>query len=490
VDAKGHGAVVLAAIVAGRSLRALEIAGARIDDIEYFADKRQRTLFQLLVAYAERNGGIITRDALADVLRDLPPGNAQMFAETYDALAKAAVPEEHEFKHSLHQLRELAAHRRTGEGLAAGMAILTPRPGGEVRDLRTGEILAGHEAARAWVMEAFALAERATGEPTPEGDINEEGDGVLGEYSRVRDLRLAGHEPGVGLGIQAVDDYLGGLLNGEMAIIVAATTAGKSSLCVQCAWHNAVNEHKNVVIFTTEQLRNALRIKIVARHSKHPKFGLPRGIDDADIRGGRLNDKGERDLAWVLSDLKTGDYGRINVVQLPEVATVPAMAARYAVIRRQYPVDLCIADYLQLFTHVGAGRDARVNENQAAIVKAAAGWCRSVDGGAGVPFISPWQVNGDGAAAMRSNGRISLEQHMSESKEAGKTPGRVLALLNQEDDTSGGRRAPLTLHVLKNRSGPRGAIFQIDGDYATSCFTDRGTDGAGLFEDEALGLEY
>jgi hypothetical protein len=292
------------------------------------------------------------------------------------------------------------------------------------------------------------------------------------------------------MGIESVDDCLGGLLPGEMALIVAATTAGKSSLCIQCAWHNAVEKHKNVVIFTTEQLRSALRIKIVARHSKHPKFGLPRGIDDADIRGGRLNDKGERDLAWVLSDLKTGDYGRINVVQLPEVATVPAMAARYAVIRRQYPVDLCIADYLQLFTNVTASRDARVNENQAAIVKAAAGWCRSVDGGAGVPFISPWQVNGDGAASMRSSGRISLEQHMSETKEAAKTPGRVLALLNAADDTSDGRRAPLKLHVLKNRGGRRGGIFDIDADYATSCFTDRGTDGAGLFEDSSLNLDY
>src|ERR1700729_1338745 len=149
MDAKGHGAVVLSAIVAGRSLKALEVAGARIDDLEYFTDKRQRKMFEFLAAYAERNGGIITRDALVDLLRDLPPGNAQMFTETYDALAKT-VPEEHEFRHSLHQLRELAAARRTGEGMAAGMAILNPRPGAEVRDLRTGDVLAGHEAARAW----------------------------------------------------------------------------------------------------------------------------------------------------------------------------------------------------------------------------------------------------------------------------------------------------------------------------------------------------
>lgn len=468
---------MLARVLAGGGdLKALDYAGARIDDLDYFTDRAQRMLFEFLTRYAGDHGGICSRDALFDLMRAQRPGSAQRMAEFYDKLA-ASRPEEHEFKFSLAQLRELSAHRYTAEGLAQGMAILNPRPGEEIIDEKTKEPLVGHKDARAHVLEVFARAERASGALTPEGNVITEGDAVLSEYARAKELRLAGHTPGIRWGLPALDDYLGsGLGPGEMALVAATTTAGKSTLCVQCGWFNAVMEGKNVVFFTTEQLRPALRSKIVARHSMLPKFGLPRGIDDSDIRAGRLNGDGEKALAWVLDDLKTGDYGQLNVVQLPEVATVSGMAARYASIRRQYPVDLAIADYLQLFTPERIKRDSRANEDQAGIVKAAAGWCRSVDDGEGVPFISPWQVNGDGAASMRSNGKFVLDQHMSETKEAAKTPGLVLALLNPDEDNSRGRRAPVLVNVMKNRAGRRGNNFELYADYATCCFTERGLD--------------
>jgi DnaB-like helicase C terminal domain len=482
MDAKGHGEVVLSYILGGGGdLHALDLASARLDDPEYFTDRTQRALFGFLQLYAHEHGGICTRKALSDILRDKRPGSAQRMAEFYDALT-AGRPEEHEFKHSVHQLRELSARRMTGDALQQGMAILNPRPGEEILDEQTKEPLAGHKDARQYVLEVFARAERASGAMTPEGDVTSEGESVLAEYARAKELRAAGHLPGIRFGLPALDDYLtGGLLPAEMAIIVAATTAGKSSFCVQVGWYNAVMEGLNVVFFTTEQHRSALRRKLVARHSMHPKFGLRDGIDDSLIRSGRLSEHQEKALDWVLDDLKTGGYGQLNVVQLPEVATISGMAARYAAIRRQYKVHLCIADYLQLFTPETRRRESRVHEDQAGLVKSAAGWCRSVDDGEGVPFITPWQVNGDGAASMRSSGRISLEQHMSESKEAGKTPGVVLGLLNPEDDHSGGRCAPLDLHVMKNRAGKRGASFPVDADYATSCFTDRGQGGGELF---------
>lgn len=480
-DAKAHGEAVLSYILGDGGLKALDMASARIEALDYFTDRTQRTLFEFLQRYAHDHGGVCTRQALFDLLRDKRPGSAQRYAEYYDLLTSAK-PAEHEFKHAVAQLRDLAARRYTGEALAQGMAVLNPRPGEEVIDERTREPLTGHKDARAHVLELFAQAERASGAATPEGDVTGEAESVLAEYARAKELRLSGRVQGVRWGLPALDEYLGsGLGRGEMAIVAATTTAGKSSLCVQCGWHNAVMEGKNVVFFTTEQLRLALRSKIVARHSMHPKFGLPRGIDDSDIRAGRLNEAGEKSLAWVLGDLRTGGYGQINVVQLPEVATVSGMAARYASIRRQYKVDLVIADYLQLFTPERIKRDSRANEDQAGIVKSAAGWCRSVDDGEGVPFITPWQVNGDGAASMRDKGRFSLDQHMSETKEAAKTPGLVVALLNPEDDHSMGRRAPLELHVMKNRAGRRGDKFEIYGDYATCCFTDRGLGSEELF---------
>ena len=479
-----HGRVVLAAVIGGSSIRALDYAW-RFLTPDHFTDKSQRVLFELLRRYADQtSGGIMTRSALDDLMRGQKPGSVQMYGEAYDAIAAIAVPDLFGFKHSVEQLRELAAARGTETALAQGLEIA--RHG--VRTGRGDEELRGHADARAYVMEELAAVEQAAGgEDTPEGNVMTEGDDILAAYAQAKQLKAAGKAPGIEFGLPDLDAYLGGLGNGEMALIAADTTAGKSSLCVQIAWYNAIECGKNVVIFTTEQLRRSLQGKIVARHSRHPKFGLPRGLNDADIRYGRLEPEEERALAAVLDDLKTcGDYGVLNVVQMPEVATVSVMSARYSVIRRQYRPDLVIADYLQLFTPDHSRRESNMREDQSGVIKSAARWCAACDDGRGVPFISPWQVNNEGVNFRKQHGRYDL-QHLSETKESGRTPGMVVALLNPEEDMSGGRLVSMEAQVLKNRAGPRGRRFPVTADFATSWFSDRNDSDTGL--DEMLGSE-
>ena len=473
-----HGQVVLSAVISGAgSLKALDYARERLVP-EHFTDAAQRKLFEVLGLYADQAGGIMTRSALEDMLRTVKPGSVQMYCEAYDALAGRGWPEPHAFRHSVRQLRELAGARKTEEGLAQGLEILRQ---GAV-DSR-GEELRGHAAARAHVLEVFAEAEQAAGvSDSPAGNVVAEGDSTLAEYARIKELRAQGKVPGIEFGIASLDLQLdGGLGNGEMALIAAGTTAGKSSLCVQTAWHNSVMQGKNVLIFTTEQLRTALRIKFIARHSRmldvdgRPKFGLPRGLDTAAIRSGRLTADEERALTAVTADLKTGGYGIVNIVQMPSTCTLDVMAGRAAAISRTLPdghPDLVIVDYLQLFQAVRPSRDARQNELQGAIIKAAQRWAQSFQDGRGVPLISPWQVNKEGVLKMKSGSGFTLED-LSETSEAAKTPGMVLALVNSEEDLSRGRRAQLDLTVLKNRDGPRGWKFPIEADYATCHFRDR-----------------
>lgn len=467
-----HGQVVLSAIIGGTgSLSALGYARDKLEP-EHFTDKTQMVLFRVLGTYADMYDGIMSSSAFGDMLRDLKAGSAQMYVESYDAIAARPLPEFHAFKHSVGQLRELAAARKTEEALAAGLEI--SRHG--VTDDR-GSKLKGHADARAYVMEMFAAAEEAGGvSDSPRGDVTTEGDSLLAEYARIKELQLAGQVPGILFGIPALDLHLeSGLGNGELGLVAAGTTAGKSSLCVQAAWYNAVMRGQDVLVFTTEQLRTALRIKFMARHSKHPKFGLPRGLNTAAIRSGRLTAAEEQVLAAVADDLKHGGYGVCNIVQMPENCTLEVMAAKEAAISRTLPKgkpDLVIADYLQLFQAVRPSRDARVNETQGAILKHAATWARSCHDGEGVPFLSPWQMNTAGVLKMKSGNGFTLED-LSETAEAQRTPGLVLALSHSEEDLSRGRRAPLEVTVLKFRDGPRGMKFPVEADFATCCFKDR-----------------
>jgi hypothetical protein len=467
-DSVAHGRVVLGQVVGGgRSLKALHYAADHLGG-EHFTDTVQRRLFLTLVGYADRNGGVMTRAALSDLLRGLEPGMTLMYEEAYDLLAGLA-PEEHEFYHSVSQLRELAADRATGDALATGMAIMK-----EGLRLEDGTEMRGHADARVYVLSEFAQAETAAGATdSPGGDIRVAGDDILAAYGQAKEQRKTGRVLGTEFGIPALDVHLdGGLGHGELGLVAAAMTAGKSSLCVQCGWYNAVEQGRNVIFFTTEQHHTALRVKIVARHSRHPKFGLPRGLDTRLIRAGRLDEEGERALAAVVADLKTGDYGSLQVIQMPEVCTLAVMAARAEAISRAVVPDLVIFDYLQLLDPEKRSKDNRLNETMAGVLKGARGWARGFRRGRGVPLISPWQVNKDGINGMKGNGEFSLD-HLGETIEAGRTPSMVLGLMAGEEDRSAGRAVPLTVKVLKNRDGPRGGRFPLTVDFATCHFADR-----------------
>jgi hypothetical protein len=480
-DEVAHGKVVLAAIVSGGgSLPALDFAVSKLV-LEHFPDKVQRDLFRLLDRYARKNGGIMTREALGDLMRGKPAGTVLRYGEAYDAVAAVPLPEEHAFLHSVSQLRELAAKRITGEGLATGKLILD----GSVH-LDDGREVGGYVDAQEYVLSVFAEAAQLGSESdTPEGNAAVEAEEVMAAYARAKALRMSGAPVGVQLGLPAVDKFLGGGLGKGLALVVAPTSVGKSSLVLQAAWHNAVMEGRNVLVFTTEQHRDEVRIKLVSRHSRHPKFGLGRGLDTSKIRSGWLSADEEKAFDWVLSDLKGGGYGEIQVVQLPEHCTVAVMAARAESLARRVMPEFVVADYLQLFDPPVRTRDSREHENQSGIVKTAHRWAQTAFHGRGVPLFSPWQPNQAGAGALRGGGGFSLDTHMSQTKEASNTAGVVLALAMPEEDISKGRNVVLQLSVEKNRDGVRGVRFQVTADYATSYFSDRETEP----EQDFLGLD-
>jgi len=333
------------------------------------------------------------------------------------------------------------------------------------------------------VLAALSEVEHEAGlDVTPEGDVHAEGDQVLDAYTRARELRAREQFPGVQLGLPDLDAYLRGPLPpGALALVLSWTSRGKTSLCVQLSWHVSVLQGKNVVFFTTETLRDQVRCKLVARHSRHPKFGLARGIDDLDIASGRLGEEGERCLPLVLDDWKTGGYGKCNVVQLPENATVSWIEGRLAALQRRYPVHLAVVDYFQLLTPERRSRDNRLNEDQSGIIKAAK---TRLAVGCGVPVISPWQLNRRGREDMKANGVRDPLEHLSQTSEAANTPDLVLFLYDREEDTSNGRAAPLELTVAKNRGGPKGKRFDLTADYATSWFTGRHEVASSVLDEE------
>jgi replicative DNA helicase len=469
-----HCQTVLIGILAGRR-DLLDRANRRLMP-EHFNDQTLRNVFIMINRYFEVTGGILTRSAVDDILRGsaADAGRVALYQETFDLLVSRAV-DDVAVLWSVDQIVELAAERATSDALVQAMAILNHGAQDE-----KGETLRGHGDARHHVLAAFAEIDKELAkQASPEGDMRSEGREIAEEYETRKQLKRANLADGYRFGIPCVDDLTGGLQPGDLGLIAGYTSAGKSALLVQLAWHMAICQGKNVVVATTETLRPAVRRKIISRHSLLPQFGLAEGINSRDIRRGSLSTEHEKILHDVLGDFTTNPaYGHLHIMQVPYGATIPALEARLMRVHRQWPIHLVAMDYLQLLHGERERRRHSDREEQSSIVKAAKQLATTFDDGGGLCVVSPWQVN-------RTSREIAGREHhyslaaLSETAEASNSPDVIMSILEPADTAS--RYVDLLMQVLKNRDGMRTSAqtMAVRADYATSSFSEP-TQGASL----------
>jgi replicative DNA helicase len=476
VDASDHGKVVLSAILRGRK-DFLQLALRHLQP-DQFTDQLQRGIFAMCEQYLDIAGEVMPRHAMSDMLRasNQPPGTSLNYEQYFDYLITIE-PQEADFRWSMQQLREIAAERMTGQALAAAMDVL--RKG---RD-EGKKHYQGHKDARSWVMSQMAAIDRDLHQAdAPEGDMRLEGKEIVAEYTARRAAAQSG-EAFVQTSVPELDEVLGGGLNrGELALVAGFTTAGKTSMCVQIAWHAVTQQGKNVIIFTSETLRSQIRVKIVARHSRLPQFSLDQGLNSKLIKAGLLNNQEQQALAHILQDWTSNtSYGRCHIAQVPRGATPSIVEARMRRLATMWSADLVVFDYLQLLRP--DTRFATEREALGRILKDSKEMSATYQDGAGIPFISPWQMSRAARDAARGGAGYNLSG-LSETNEASATPDVIVSLL-EPDDYKGGRKCELRLQVLKGRDGERGSDIMLDADYATSFFEARtGNSHQGL-----LGLE-
>ncbi len=460
--ASDHARTILSAIIPDR--RDLLDLALRHLTPEHFPDLVLRNTFLMLERYAEVTGAILTRDALADQLgaARADAGKSALYLETYDLLAATAA-DEASFRWSLTQIRELAADRATGEALTQAMEILTRGAEGE-----SGEPLKGHADARVHVLRRFAEIDRDLSmQESPEGDMRVEGDEILADYAAREAANRHGRHLGVDFGIPALDGKISGLQPGELVLAAGYTSEGKTSLIVQLAWHAAVVQGRNVVVLTTETVRNQVRRRIVARHSCQEAFGIPGGLNSRDIKNGTLDSTEKLYLHEVVRDFAHNPgYGRCYIVQVPRGATVGFVESKLVRVARMFPVDLAVMDYLALLKP--ERRRNTLREELGSILTEAKQVATTFNDGAGVPLVSPWQVSRTARQEAERLGYYTSSA-LSETAEASNSADIIVSLLAPLDNDS--RIATVKMQVMKNRDGERANAIEVGVDYATSRFT-------------------
>lgn len=269
------------------------------------------------------------------------------------------------------------------------------------------------------------LLDRHGGEPVR---IHDAVRGALREIDERRER--GGKLAGLSTGFESIDWIIGGLEPGQLLILAARPSVGKTALALNIADHVA-SAGASVLFFTLEMTGQELAMRLMASRS---------GVAMSDMRSGTASHEGWQRLSAVCGD--TADVP-LFIDDRPGISVAYARA-KARKIKRQHGLGLIIIDYLQLMKGPGENRTQEVG----GISRGLKGLAKELR----VPVIALAQIN----RAVES--RTDKRPQMSDLRESGdiEADADVIMMLHRNDGPEW--QGLISLLVRKNRNGALGDI--------------------------------
>jgi replicative DNA helicase len=261
-------------------------------------------------------------------------------------------------------------------------------------------------------------------------------------------MNRGGDLTGLPTGFKDVDQMTGGLQPGELVIIAARPSMGKTAFALNIARNAAVDHAKKVALFSLEMTTRSLVIRLLSSEAKIDFSSLRKGfLPMADYR--RLQDAADKLLR---ADIWIDDSGS---------ATILEIKAKSRRLHAEHGLDLVVLDYLQL-AH-GEGRRDRKDLEIAEISRGLKALAKELD----IPVIALSQLN-RGPEQRDPDKRRPM---MGDLRESGaiEQDADVIGFIYREvvynKETDDPRKAELIIE--KQRNGPTGTIIlDFEGRYA------------------------
>jgi len=254
-----------------------------------------------------------------------------------------------------------------------------------------------------------------------------------------------GQLTGVGTGFTDLDKMTNGLHGGEMIVIAARPSMGKTSLAMNIAEHAAIEQRVPVGVFSLEMTSESLVLRMLCSRSR---------VNLRNVREGFLAERDFPKLTGAAGKLANAplfidDSSGLSILQLR------AKARRMS---QQYGVKLFVIDYLQLLHST-----ARRAENRQQEIADISSGIKSLAKELNVPVVVLSQLNRE---IEREKGR---PPRLSDLRESGaiEQDADVVGLLYKpksgSEDDDGGVTAeedavPVNLLIAKQRNGPTGDV--------------------------------
>jgi len=276
---------------------------------------------------------------------------------------------------------------------------------------------------------------------------------VFKEIERYQDMHDRERRiTGLATGFYDLDDITSGLQDGELIIVAARPSVGKTTLALNIAERVAIEERKGVGVFSLEMGRRQIGLNMLCSCA---------GIDAHKLRRGRL---GEND--YDKFTMAMGQLGDAPIfIDDTSVMTVLQLRAKARRLKRHEDVGLIVVDYIQLM-------DSPVRENRQQQISEISRGLKALARELQIPVVALSQLNR--AVDQREGGRPRL----SDLRESGaiEQDADVVVLLHrsdyqqekhatqteigQDDEVDGERDTTSTVDVIfaKQRNGPTGTV--------------------------------
>jgi replicative DNA helicase len=245
---------------------------------------------------------------------------------------------------------------------------------------------------------------------------------------------------GLASGYHQLDELTAGFQKGEMIILAARPSMGKTSLLLNVAEYMAVMDNRPVALFSLEMSRGQIAQRVLASHSRFDLRQMRRGMIASDD--------------WTRLKVAAGDLEQ-SPIYIDDSAelTILQLRAKARRLAAAYGIQAVFIDYLQLMSY--AGRSDSRQQQITEISRGLKALARELD----IPVIAAAQLNRGPAD------RDTHRPRMSDLRESGsiEQDADVVMLLHCEDYFHRGEANYVPtevteLIVAKQRNGPTGIV--------------------------------
>lgn len=259
---------------------------------------------------------------------------------------------------------------------------------------------------------------------------------------RIEQRNKSGELEGLTTGIRGLDELLRGLKPGQLVLLAARPSMGKTSLALHLAM-SAADAGAPVFVASAEMSREELVERMLGAEAA------------VNLRNTPLRDSDFTSLARAAAVIQ-----RMPLVIDDAAVTTPAairLSAQYQGTTSKQPTRLIVIDYLQLLESSGSNRNEEVSKISRALKV-------DVAKGLQVPVIALSQLS-------RASAQQNREPQLSDLRDSGslEQDADVVIFLHQTPEQAADRQ--VSLIVAKQRNGPTGTV-QAYFNRATGAWSD------------------